>query len=324
MLLRRAAALLILGLLSVMPGRAQEENCQHRTLTVSTVSTDGSSAPLLGSANFEGIFRRKPVHVISAVMNREAVRVILLLDVSGSMQDVISGYEGTYSLNLAEDLVSMIPPESAIGLGFFYTELIPVLRPTTDRKMVSNQLKGLRSHPGSFKGKTALWDAVLGGVKMFDHPRLGDVIYVITDGDDNASKVTMNHVSQPLAEAGVRLFAFVFQKPKRPGQIESGQGFLQQVVRDTGGAIVVQVSEPDGSLNVSASLTLFDKLGKLTRFGSDLESQSKQMANFYRINIELPETLNKPQEWKLELAGLEEPQRKKIALTYPHVLLACN
>ncbi|HSZ18408.1 MAG TPA: vWA domain-containing protein [Candidatus Acidoferrum sp.] len=262
--------------------------------------------------------------MISAVMNREPVRVILLLDVSGSMQDFYSGYEGTSSLNLAEELVSMIPPESAIGLGFFHTEFIPVLRPTTDREKVRNQLEGLRSHPGSFRGKTALWDAVLGGVKMFDRPRLGDVIYVITDGDDNASKVTMNHVSQPLEEAGVRLFAFVFQKPKRPGQIESVKGFLQQVVRDTGGAIVVQMSEADGSVNLSASLTLFDKSGKLTRFGSDLESQSKQLGNFYRINIELPETLSKPQEWKLELAGLEEPQRKKIALTYPHVLVACN
>jgi hypothetical protein len=324
MLLVRAAALLILAFFSVMPGCAQVENCQHRTLAVSTGSSDGSSAPLLGSANFEGIFRRKPVHVISAVMNREPVRVILLLDVSGSMQDFYSGYEGTSSLNLAEELVSMIPPESAIGLGFFHTEFIPVLRPTTDREKVRNQLEGLRSHPGSFRGKTALWDAVLGGVKMFDRPRLGDVIYVITDGDDNASKVTMNHVSQPLEEAGVRLFAFVFQKPKRPGQIESVKGFLQQVVRDTGGAIVVQMSEADGSVNLSASLTLFDKSGKLTRFGSDLESQSKQLGNFYRINIELPETLSKPQEWKLELAGLEEPQRKKIALTYPHVLVACN
>jgi hypothetical protein len=324
MSLIRATAVLIFVSLSVTPACAQLENCQHRTLTVSTGSTDGSSVPLLDNANFEGTIGKKSIHVNSAVMNREPVRVILLLDISGSMQGLITGHEDNYSVELARDLVANMPPESAIGLGFFYTELVPVLRPTSDRKALKFQLEGLRSHPESLRGKTALLDAVLGSVKMFDHPQPGDVIYVITDGADNASRITTNHVSQTLAEAGIRLFAYAFQNVQRTVGKELGPGFLQQVVRDTGGTIVVHMSWGVGSLQLRGPPTLIDKSGKLTQLGSSLGSQYRQMANFYQINFDLPETLKKPREWKLGVAGFEKFQREHIVLTYPHMLTACH
>jgi hypothetical protein len=311
----------------VLPAFGQMDNCQHRTVTVSMSTPDGSPVPPLESANFAGIYGKTPIHVASAVMNREPIRVVLLLDISGSMTGFGAGFVGKFSLDLAEHFASNMPQETAIGLGFFYTKLIPVLPPTTDRKSLLYQLEGLRSHPTSVKGRTALWDAVLGSLKMFDHPHSGDVIYVISDGGDNASKITVNHVAQILGESGIRLTAFVFQAMpaiRRTTEEEFGPTTVDEVARDTGGTILTQMTENVEELKISVEPTVFEKSGKLTPFGLNLISQYRQIGSFYRIGFDLPEALKKPQNWKLELVGLEKTQRDKIALTYPHVLLACH
>lgn len=327
MLALRATAVIILGSLSVLPAWAQVDNCQHRTVSVSVSTTDGSPAPPLENANFEGVYRKTPIHVTSAAMNREPIRVVLLLDVSGSMDGMRQGFEGKFSLDVAENFVSNMPPETAIGLGFFYTELIPITPPTTDRKLLIFQLEGLRLHPESYKGRTALWDAILGGTKMFDHPRLGDVIYVITDGGENASKSNINHIVQTLGESGIRLSGLVYQAPSTLRRSEEeliGPRIVDQVARDTGGTILTQMTEIVGSMAISGVATLVDKSGKPTLLASYLGSQYRQLTSFYRLSFDLPEALHKPQEWKLELAGLEKSQREKIRLAYPQMLAACQ
>jgi hypothetical protein len=323
----RAAVVFILGLLWVLPACAQMDNCQRRTVTVTVSTTDGSQAPPLESANFEGTYRKSPIHVTSAAMNREPIRVVLLLDVSGSMHGIGPGIKSRFSLDVAEDFVFNMAPETAVGLGFFYAKLIPISVPTTDRKLLIFQLEALRSHTESYNGMTALWDAVIGGAKLFDHPRLGDVIYVITDGGENASKITLNHVVQTLGESGIRLSGLVIQSPsalRRNVEEFIGPQNLDQVARDTGGSILTQMFERVGSVEVIGDATLVDKAGKPTLLGSYLGSQFRQLTSFYRISFDLPETLHKPQDWKLELVGLEKFQRGRIRLTYPQMLVACQ
>jgi von Willebrand factor type A domain len=80
------------------------------------------------------------------------LRVELLFDVSGSMRELRS--EANW--NLAGDLLSAMPPDSEVGLEFFSKDLEPVVRPTTNRKALLDQVEGLRSRK-STSGKTALW-----------------------------------------------------------------------------------------------------------------------------------------------------------------------
>jgi hypothetical protein len=297
-------------------------------VTVSLSTEDGSPIPSLESTNFEGFYRNKPIQVTTAILNREPTRVLLLLDVSGSMMEgAVRGSEGRFSLDVAENFVTNFPPETEIGLGFFYSKMIPVSLPTKDRKSLMFQLEALRSHPESYRGRTALWDAVLGGAKMFDHPRLGDVVYVITDGGDNASKATLNHVIKTLGESGIRLSGFVFQAPsavRRSVEEIIGPPNLDRVAQETGGTILTQLTRTVGSIQISGNATLADKSGKPTLLASYLGSQYRQLTSFYRISFDLPEALHKSQEWKLELAGLEKSQRVKIKLAYPQMLLACR
>jgi hypothetical protein len=96
------------------------------------------------------------------------------------------------------------------------------------------------------------------------------------------------------------------------------------VAQETGGTILTQLTRTVGSIQISGDATLADKSGKPTLLASYLGSQYRQLTSFYRISFNLPEALHKPQEWKLDLAGLEKSQRGKIKLTYPQMLMACQ
>jgi len=321
----RNIVVLVFGCLSVIPAWADQYGCQQKTVTVSIGTKDDSPAPEIDRTNLEGTHRKKPIRIVSAVLNQEPPRVVLLLDISGSMHGLASSFDINLSLNVAEDLITHLPSASEIGLGFFYKGFVPVVPPSIDRTLLRGQIESLRTHPASFRGKTALWSAILKGVDLFDHPHWGDVIYVITDGGDNASKVTTNHVVQTLTEFDIRLFAFVLQRIGRTTrEEESGPGSVLEAVEDTGGASVTLRDDTMGSFSGLHGPADIYKSGNITPFGSQLRSQYRQISDFYRVQIDLPEAIDKQQEWKLDLAGFSKSQREKLVLRYPHIFVPCH
>jgi hypothetical protein len=325
----RIAVVLILGCACVVPASSQQGSCQHRTIPVSVSTKDGAPAPPLDSVNLEGTYLRKQIRVTSTVLNQEPPRGVLLLDASGSMHDPRSSFDWNFTVDLGEDMVAWMPPTFEIGLAFFSTKMVRVISPTSERQKLMEELETSRKH---FKTlvtgppRTALWAAILDAVKMFDRPRLGDSVYVITDGGDNASIVKMKDVAQTLGEGGVRLFAFVFQKDNSPVSPEerSGPENVLKLVDDTGGTIVAYHYEYHNVFLQLPAPALFDKSGKPTHLGALLGSQYRQIFNFYRVDIDLPEAVDKPRELKLDLVGFSKPQRNNLVLTYPHMLVPCH
>jgi hypothetical protein len=309
------------------PTQASTDVCEHRSIAVGVVTANGSPAVALLNSNFAGTFHRKPLTILSAELNQKPIRVILLVDTSGSMQGTGSTYQRDYALLVAEDIVSNLPPDIPIGLGYFSSTLQPVLRPTLDRQGLLLQLEGLRSHPKSFRGETALWDAVLNAVGMFDRSRTGDVLYAITDGGDTISTAKISSVEQTLTSFGIRLDAFVFQTVAMRGlTVEALEGprIVANVARDTGGTILTQLTDNDHLTPHYADPNVLDKSGKPTELGIDLAAQLRQLTSFYQVEFDLPEKIDRPQDWKLSLTGLEKSQRENITLTYPHRLLPCS
>jgi hypothetical protein len=330
MLYARTAVVLILSYMCAVPAWGQGDACRHRTIPVSVVRNDNVSVNPLSIANFEGTYRKKQIRIASATFNHMPLRVILLIDVSGSMRDPRSESNWNLMEDVAEDLLAGLPPDSEIGLGFFSKEIEPIVRPTTDRKALLDQIEGLRARKSSL-AKTALWAAILDSLKMFGSPHLGDVIYVITDGEDNQNKVTATQVAQTLNETGVRLFAFLFQKqgfdalrlpPNTSSPID-----VARVSEDTGGRAIGFSTYYNGEYFAgipAQDSARVDKSGKPTWLGSHLRSQYQQMLNFYQIDIDLPETVDKPRDWKLDLVGFDKSQMDILVLKYPRMLVPCR
>jgi hypothetical protein len=58
--------------------------------------------------------------------------------------------------------------------------------------------------------------------------------------------------------------------------------------------------------------------------GSALYDQNRKMLAFHRLELELAESLVRPQLWNLTLAGLPENQINNLELSYPARLFPCN
>ena len=217
---------------------AEESGCLERTIPVSSSITDTSSTPELIAGSLEGIYEKKPVTVKSVELENTPPRVVLLVDTSGSMNTRVNA-----TIDAAEGVLSSMPDSLQVGLAFFSVDTIPVVPPTTDRKVLIFQLESLRKNHASFRGDTALWSALIRGAKIFKTPRTGDAIYLVSDGGENKSIETEKSVLTVLTRAGVRLFAFILTsagiRGRSPEELE-GPIEIRKLVVATGGTSLSQ------------------------------------------------------------------------------------
>ena len=149
----------------------------------------------------------------------------------------------------------------------------------------------------------------------------GDVIYLISDGGDNASRIRANEIEEKLISAGVRLFAFLVLDPDPRSQLplleESIRTF--EIVRRTGGAAFVLRPR---AVHWSREYDL--SAGGQTQLREAANSLYQQMEKFYLLEIELPQVMDKPRPWKLELIPDGKLPLKGLSLHYPMKLLPCS
>jgi hypothetical protein len=146
---------------------------------------------------------------------------------------------------------------------------------------------------------------------MFGPFRPGDVLYVITDGVDNFSETRPPALTQELISSGIRLFAFAIANQG----FAYGTGELERMVEDTGGMVAAG----------SATDWRAFRAGQGTSpIGAALFAQQQRILGFHRLELELAETIVRPQEWNLSLKGLDESEAKNLELSYPPRLFPCN
>ena len=89
---------------------------------------------------------------------------------------------------------------------------------------------------------------------------------------------------------------------------------------ETGGG---QVITPDPSyFTVFHSNLLDDKSGNRTQLGDFLDAQYQKILNVYNLKIELPEPVEKPRSWRLDLSAADRA-KSELQLIYPNKLYPC-
>ncbi|MGH9772526.1 MAG: hypothetical protein ACRD4Q_12650, partial [Candidatus Acidiferrales bacterium] len=56
----------------------------------------------------------------------------------------------------------------------------------------------------------------------------------------------------------------------------------------------------------------------------ELLFQFRQIVEVFRLDIQLPGYLSKPEDWKLDWVGLDKSAQKNYMMVYPKVLGACR
>ena len=306
-----------MGISLTEPARGESGDCLKRTFPITVVSQDGSSLQNVGPNSFAGSVQGRTVEINSVVLDRQPRRVLILIDVSSSFLRI-----SDWASETVMDMIDHIPAPNEIGLATFSESLNLVAPPTTDRSKFRDQLKTIFPPPGaqlpSSSRKTALWDAIRDSVKLLDSHQIGDVIFLITDGMDNRSKVNAKEATRSLLADGIRLFTLQVIDPHIDRFRYVGDDpyiALSKVAFETGGLAVVP--QP-GSSDPPES----GKIPKWLRH--DLDFQYRQILFFFRMDVTLPQPLDKQEKWKLSVDAPDKSMKKNFELNYPKSILPCT
>ena len=142
----------------------------------------------------DGVERR----VTNVVPTKEPFNLVLLLDVSGSVEERID-----FIRKAARDFLNTASPQDRISIISFRDDIQIISDFSTDRQMLSKKLDEIDAGGG-----TALYDA-LGYVLADSLKKLrGDrtAIVVLSDGDDNKSFVPFPAILEAIAESGALIY----------------------------------------------------------------------------------------------------------------------
>lgn len=125
-----------------------------------------------------------------------STRVVLLFDTSSSM-----GRKWGVAQSLAINLVRHLDPKDDLSLITYSTSVTVQAGSTKDREAIIRALAELKPP----NGRTALLDAV--GKSISEVPlHRGDTLVIITDGQDNSSRMSQKRLRDIVLSSGIRIF----------------------------------------------------------------------------------------------------------------------
>jgi hypothetical protein len=303
---------------------AQESGCTRRTVPVSVVDREWNLVRGLNAANFRGKLHGHDVEILSAFIDTRPRRIVLLLDASGSMMEQKQSW--TAAKSLSEDLIRFAPPQASIAQMAFSETILDAAGFDQDRLALLKRLSALANvceQPRKTR-RTALFDAISRALSELDVVGPGGVIYAVTDAKDNESQTQAKRVEQDLLRTVVRLFSFVFtygdemERPV-PDEIEARSLFLSMVEATGGNVLTVPYGGASGLVPLAyiKAKTIGDRINLA------LHRLYQQMGEFYRLELRLPATVDKPTKWKLEVIDAKGKPIPQVEIHYPQQLMPC-
>jgi hypothetical protein len=280
------------------------DSCLSPHIIVNAVDKQGKLVPGLTPQSFHVRAGDETVTVKSAQAGT-GQRVVLLVDVSGS----INKSEQTWGMArvAAGNLLVAAPSTIRVALVLFSNHIVDTIGFDLPPADIVERLAKMENG----KGATAILDSIDYSIGLLQPTKLGDAIYIISDGGENASKVHRSDVESKLLARGIRLFAFILQ-PKAPFATPEealGPNLLSELTQVTGGAVIDEDS--------AAALDARPKLSALLHRGYD------QMAHFYDLQLAIPDRWTKKERLRLEVVDEDGKKRKDLGLSYPQYLLPC-
>ena len=312
---------------------AQEESCLDRTIPVTPIDAHGIPLRDLQASSLRGKVHGRPVAVISTTLNTLPRRLMVCVDMSGSMW----GPEGVWPVTqmMLEDIAQAGPAVGQIGMELFAEKVFEVVNISPDPLAMRKKVASLHGHNVEERvpkreRRTALWDAIWQATEQFAPPMPGDVIYALTDAGDNCSRHTVKQLEDKLLARGIRVFGFVPTNPSltrgRISEETLGQGAMRDIVLTTGGNLIPLCADPEDPLCLGLTYR-FDDWTKDKRRSLLLYSAYQlyqQMSVYYDAGIRLPFALKKRSDWDLVIADDRGRKRNDVELLYPRRLPPCD
>jgi hypothetical protein len=288
--------------------------CLQRTLIASVVDEQGITPPNLTRENFRIAYKGQSASPLSAVYTKVAPRLVVLLDASESMKA-----RWGIARAVAWELVVALPDNLKASLMTFSEKVESRTPMSLDRKPIHDWLSAA-SGGAAVHGYTALYAAIQSAIEQLQPAQPGDAIYVISDGEENASRPSKSKVVDALVSGGIRLFTLTI----------SSQGFLTPE-EQAGAEDLRQATEDSGGITKELGLRKATGYSPKVQLDNPTVSAIRQHSQqfvqaitaFYSITVALPENPDKPQHIELAVVNAQGNKDKNLFASYSHKVFPC-
>src|SRR5205807_4736315 len=187
-------------LLSVRPPGEMVTAVSPQLMRVNASVTDrnGRAIPGMRDSNFSVYEDGAERKIVIITPTTEPFNLVLLLDVSGSVEERID-----FIRKAARDFLSTASPQDRISIIAFHDDIKIISDFTTDRRLLSQKLDELDAG-----GATALYDALAYTLVDTLKPLRGErtAIVILSDGDDNKSFIPFPAILEATIESGALIY----------------------------------------------------------------------------------------------------------------------
>src|SRR5213080_1104421 len=171
---------------------------QLMRVNASVTDRNGRAIPGMRDADFSVYEDGAERKIVNVTPTTEPFNLVLLLDVSGSVEERID-----FIRKAARDFLSTASPQDRISIIAFHDDIRVIAGFTTDRSLLSKKLDELDAG-----GATALYDALAYMLVDTLKPLRGErtAIVIMSDGDDNKSFVPFPAILEATIESGALIY----------------------------------------------------------------------------------------------------------------------
>ena len=167
---------------------------QLMRVNASVTDRNGRAIPGMRDADFSVYEDGSERKIVNVAPTTEPFNLVLLLDVSGSVEERID-----FIRKAARDFLNTASPQDRISIISFHDDIKIISDFTTDRALLSKKLDELDAG-----GATAMYDALGYTLVQTLKPLRGDrtAVVIMSDGDDNKSFVPFPAILEATIESG--------------------------------------------------------------------------------------------------------------------------
>jgi VWFA-related protein len=171
---------------------------QLMRVNASVTDRNGRAIPGMRDADFSVYEDGSERKVVNVTPSTEPFNLVLLLDVSGSVEERID-----FIRKAARDFLNTASPQDRISILSFHDDIKIISDFTTDRALLSKKLDDLDAG-----GATAMYDALGYTLVQTLKPMRGDrtAVVIMSDGDDNKSFVPFPAILEATIESGALIY----------------------------------------------------------------------------------------------------------------------
>jgi VWFA-related protein len=247
---------------------------QLMRVNASVTDRNGRAIPGMRDSDFavyEDGAERKIVDVTPAT---EPFNLVLLLDVSGSVEERID-----FIRKAARDFLNTASPQDRISIISFHNDIRVVSDFSTDRRLLSKKLDEIDAG-----GATALWDALGYTLVHTLKPLRGErtAVVILSDGDDNKSFVPFLAILEATIESGALIYPLYVPSGLIPESSVPRPSITVDPMRSRYLTITTRASE-EGQKLATASGGVFYPIKRLDDLQKAYEDVVAQMRTAYTI-----------------------------------------